>query len=248
MAGAVRRFLNRPGRIGRAWAVAYDAGYATFRAVVMFGFTPFIRVRSLTPHPDLRPNERVIYCPNHESYLDPAFVQLVVPRRTTFVMTNDFYRQPGMRWFFALVGAIPMQAGRGALAGLRRAIAAVRRRHPVCLFPEGRLSTNGKRWPGQRGIAVVARRTGAMIVPVGILGSRRAWPRGQRRPRAANVRLGFGEPMVWQDPAPGVRPRDAERAFVTELMSRIEGVIHFLETGSSRRASSERTEAEHARL
>ena len=48
---------------------------------------------------------------NHASYLDPAFVQLVVRRRVTFVMTEDFYRSKWGSWFYKLVGAVPI--GRG---------------------------------------------------------------------------------------------------------------------------------------
>ena len=80
------------------------------------------------------PRTAVVLCPNHSSYLDPAFVQLTVRRRLTFVMTNDFYSLPGARWFFKLVGAIPVGRGRMSRKGLRRAMALVKRGHVAFSF------------------------------------------------------------------------------------------------------------------
>ena len=156
--GIVAR-LNRPGRRGRAWRLAYEAGYACLRGVTALIFGPFFRVRRIGPPPPL-PEGGVVLCPNHASYLDPAFVQLCMPRRVTFVMTNDFYANRWGRWFFGLVGAVPVGPGRQARAGLRRAIALARRGHAVVLFPEGRLSRDGTMHRGQRGIAILARRDG----------------------------------------------------------------------------------------
>ena len=73
----------------------------------------------------------MIFCANHASYLDPAFVQIVIRRRVTFVMTNDFYRLPWGRWFFDLVGAIPVGGARLSRTGVRRTIAHVKRGHSV---------------------------------------------------------------------------------------------------------------------
>jgi 1-acyl-sn-glycerol-3-phosphate acyltransferase len=163
------------------------------------------------------PDEGVIICPNHASYLDPLFVQLVIPRRVTFVMTNDFYRKPWGRWFFKLVDAIPVGGWRLSRAGMRRAVAHVKCGRSVVIFPEGRLSRNGKLGNAKRGIARVAGRSGATVYPVAILGSARAWPPGSSRPGVAKVRLKFGKPLRFDgNPDP-----DAQQAFADEVMRRI---------------------------
>lgn len=228
----LRRRLNHPGAVGRTWRVLYEIGYTAFKTVVMLGTSPIFRVRRIGRRARVPRGQRIVLCPNHESYLDPAFVQMVVRRRVTFVMTNEFYTWRPMRWFFALIGAIPVDRGRMARRGLRRAIATVKRGHVLGLFPEGRLAREGRRNPGQRGVAILARRTGAWIVPVGILGSRRAWGAGATHPRPARVRVGFGPPLQWTSP-PDHRPmREAELAFAAEVMARIEDVLVRLEPRS----------------
>lgn len=165
------------------------------------------------------PKGGVLLCPNHQSYLDPPFVQLVVPRRVTFVMTNDFYRARYANWFFRLVGALPVGVGADARTTLRRATALLRTGAAVVVFPEGRLSTDGILQRPQRGVAILARRTGVPVVPVAIEGSRRAWPKGRRWGRRADVRIAFGPPMVWT----GSGGRQAEQEFADRLMASIAG-------------------------
>ena len=220
---SLRRFLNRPGPVRVVWRPLYEFGYACLRAAVAMFCAPFFRQRRMGRDPGYD-RGGVIYCPNHESYLDPAFVQLAIKRRVTFVMTNDFYKLALGRWFFALVGAIPVNGGKLARTGIRRAGALVRAGHAIVIFPEGGLTRDGLRRRGQRGIAVLARRTGAPVVPVGIVGSRKAWGYGATAPNRSHVRVAFGKALRW-DGARTPPPRAEERAFADAVMERIEQTI-----------------------
>lgn len=223
------RTLNRPGALGKAWRAGYEIGYGALKAMVLLLFRPLFAVRRVGPEPAW-PAGGFLICPNHTSYLDPAFLQLVVPRRITFVMTNDFYALPFARWFFALVGAVPMARGRRARRALHRAAALVRRGHVVAFFPEGRLSQTGAPGEPQRGIGYLARRTGAPILPVGVAGAFRVWPRKARWFRRSDVRLLFGQPLRWSAPLTGSdeAQRSAERAFALHLMDRVRGLVENL--------------------
>lgn len=216
---SVVSWLNRPGPVRWIWRPGYELFYAGLKTGVALVCGPLFRVRRVGRRANL-PRRGLVLCPNHASYLDPAFLQLVLRRRVTFVMTNNFYRTRWGRWFFGLVGAIPVGTGRLARKGLRRSIAAVRRGHAVVVFPEGRLSRDGSLGPGQRGIGILARRTGAPIYPVGIVGSMAAWPKGRRYPGRAHVRIAFAAPITWASQA-HESTREGEQAFADDLMARI---------------------------
>lgn len=216
--------LNRPGPLGAAWRATYEAGYALLRGFVLLLFRPLFGVHRLTPHPRLPPGGFVL-CANHTSYLDPVFLQLVLRRRVIFMMTNEFYARPAARWFFALVGAIPMSSGRLAHEGLRRAAAHLRRGHAVAIFPEGRLSRDGRPGAPQRGVGYLARRTGAPVLTAGIRGAFTAWPRGATWFRTSSVRILFGSMMRW-DAAPG-DVRTQERLFAQRVMADVARLAGF---------------------
>jgi len=209
-----------PGAIelfGRWWRRLYEVGYLGLQGLTTLLFRPLFLVRRVGARSALPPGG-LLLCPNHESYLDPALVQLALPRRRlTFVMTNAFYGAPYVRAFFRLVGAIPVAPGRLAWDSVRRAAALLRMGRAVVVFPEGRLSRTGEMGPAQRGVAVLARAGHAQVLPVAIAGSRRAWPRGAHWLRRANVRIAVGEPMRFDGP-PG---RDSEQAFADEILARV---------------------------
>lgn len=200
----------------RTWRALYEGIYFVLECVTRLLFRPLFRVRRVGPLPRL-PEGGVLLCPNHQSYLDPALLQLVWRRRMTFVMTNDFYSSPSARWFFRLVGAIPVARGKLARDSLRRAEALLRIGGAVVVFPEGRLSIDGSLHRGQRGVAVVARRARVPVLPVAIAGSIRAWPRGARWLRKADVRIAFGTPRSWEGPP----DRESEQAFADSVMLEI---------------------------
>lgn len=210
--------LHRPGPVARLWRNVYEAGYALLCGFVLLLFRPLFGVHRTTAHPRL-PRGGFLLCANHCSYLDPAFLQLALRRRITFLMTNDFYRRPAGRWFFALVGAIPMSAGRLGHAGLRRAAAHLKRGHAVALFPEGRLSRDGQPGPAQRGVGLLARRTGAPVLVAAIHGSFRAWPRGARWLQMTPVSVSTGPWMRWT-PSEGSL-RDQEKRFAEAVMDEV---------------------------
>ncbi|MDF1700019.1 MAG: lysophospholipid acyltransferase family protein [Planctomycetota bacterium] len=218
---SVSAWLNRPGLLGFFWRLAYGLGYEAFKSMVGFVFRPIWGVRRVGPPAALPRQGGVILCPNHTSYLDPAFVQLVVRRRLVFVMTARFYDQPRTRWFYKLVGAVPIgTGGRAARKGIRKAMALVKRGHAVVIFPEGRLSQDGHLNSAQRGIGSIARRTGAPVIPVALAGAIHAWPKGAPKPAAARVRVAFGKPMRYDEPEPNGR-KPAEQAFADQVLRAI---------------------------
>jgi len=203
----------------RAWRGLYEVIYRGIESLARLLFRPLFRVRRVGLASPL-PARGVLLCPNHQSYLDPALVQLVVRRHLMFVMTNDFYAVPFARGFFRLVGAIPVARGRMAYRSMRRAAALLRLGRTVVVFPEGRLSLDGSLHRFQRGIGLLARRGRAPVVPVAIDGSLQAWPRGAHWLRRSDVRIALG-PAIAHDGPP---TRDGDQAFADGVAAAVAGL------------------------
>ena len=180
---------RRPARrwIDRAlFTVLFTLGSALIRP--LFRFRVIGRLR-------IPPSRRAILAPNHCSFLDPVALQAAIPRRVTFLMTEEIYRVPWARWFFRSMGTISMPEDRLQLSAMKEGIAAVERGELLVIFPEGRISRDGELKPGFPGIASIAARTGALVVPVHIDGTFRAFPKGARFIRLAQITVRFGEPI-----------------------------------------------------
>jgi 1-acyl-sn-glycerol-3-phosphate acyltransferase len=161
----------------------------------------------------------VILAPNHVSYLDPVVVGISVSRRVHFMAKKELFRNPLVGWFLHGLQAFPVTRERVDPSTLKRTLSLLAAGQVVLMFPEGTRGDGCTLGPAKPGIAVVAARSGAAVVPVFHWGTERALPRGSRWVRRASLRVRFGPPQRF--PA-GSRPDgEAVEAFGRELMEAI---------------------------
>lgn len=147
----------------------------------------------------------VIVAANHVSVLDGIALALVIGQRrsrmTRFLTAAEFFRKPTYAWALRLYRQIPIRRGEGDEGALDEALRTVRTGALAGIFPEGKVnaSPEGTLQRGRTGVARVALATGAPVIPVGIWGTQRRWPRsGLRwgRPVRTTIALTFGAPVI----------------------------------------------------
>ncbi len=144
----------------------------------------------------------VILLPNHISYLDAIVVQAAVARPVRFLGSGALRRHWWIRLAFWVFDVIPIHPGNPANA-LREAMDALESGACLCLFPEGRISRDGQLGPLMKGFQMLARKTGAPVVPIHIEGLGRSafslnpaknWTLRDRG--SSGVALRIGEPLA----------------------------------------------------
>jgi len=93
---------------------------------------------------------------NHVSYLDAFILSTACPRNIRFLMLESYYRPPWARWFLDLFRVIPITPTK-AKEAIRRAVDGLEAGELVCLFPEGKLTTDGQVDSFQRGMELILR-------------------------------------------------------------------------------------------
>ena len=112
----------------------------------------------------------LIVVANHLSLIDPPLVSASVPRRITFMAKQELFGSWGavfVRWF----GAFPVRRGTLDRRAIRQAMQVLERGETLGMFPEGKRSLNQQMTQAELGIAMIAIRSGALILPAGICGS-----------------------------------------------------------------------------
>jgi 1-acyl-sn-glycerol-3-phosphate acyltransferase len=140
----------------------------------------------------------VILAANHRSFIDSIFLPLVVSRRVTFVAKAEYFESWRTRWFFSAVGQIPIRRGGGSASerALASATEVLEAGGVFGIYPEGTRTRDGKLHRGHTGVARLALRTGAPIVPVGMIGTDRVQPTRAKLPRPfRRVTIRFGTPI-----------------------------------------------------
>ena len=129
----------------------------------------------------------VILVANHASNADPvligAFLNPRLGRPINWLGKREVFEWPVLSWLARHGGVHPVDRGAADVEAFRSAIRILEAGHVLAVFPEGTRSPDGRLQAAKDGVAVLAQRSGATIVPIGVGDSDRLWPKGRRIPR-----------------------------------------------------------------
>ncbi|MCH4810585.1 1-acyl-sn-glycerol-3-phosphate acyltransferase [Vreelandella neptunia] len=144
---------------------------------------------------------------NHVSFMDALVLGGASPRPLRFVMDQPIFDSPWLKWWFQLVGAIPIESERRSPGAIRRALddvsEALRQGQVVMVFPEGRLTPDGEIHAFRRGLETILARDDVPVIPAGLAGLWGSWTSHhggkalKKCPKRfrARVSLHFGPPL-----------------------------------------------------
>ncbi len=133
---------------------------------------------------------------NHTSNLDPMLLGGYFPG-TLFAMAKRemFFSRP-VAWFLAGINCIPVERGAADRLALTRAVEVLRRRGRLLIFVEGTRSRDGTMHRSEVGIAFLARRSGARVLPVAIWHTGGNGAAGRARSRGREIVMRYGTPFA----------------------------------------------------
>jgi 1-acyl-sn-glycerol-3-phosphate acyltransferase len=161
---------------------------------------------------------------NHASYLDPVLLWCVSPQPVHFIAKQELFRAPFVGWLISRIWAFPIKRATADREAIGRATALLKHGEQVGIFPEGTRQHPGEAaeelGEAHSGVAFIAMRADAPVVPVGISGTERALPRGSWLPRFPRVTIHYGAPVLPEEFAELGRKERLE-AMTAQIMNRI---------------------------
>ena len=172
------------------------AGIEPQRAVQMLArpeLFPWVRL-------DLDGVERIpatgpaIIVANHRSYFDPLAIGFTLGRAgrpVRFLGKKEVFDAPIVGQITSALGGIRVERGSGSDEPLEAAAEALDAGEVVALMPQGTIP-RGRAFfdpdlKGRWGAAKLARLSGAPVIPIGLWGTERVWPRSSRTPNVLAV-------------------------------------------------------------
>jgi 1-acyl-sn-glycerol-3-phosphate acyltransferase len=168
---------------------------------------------------------------NHVSALDGPALAVELSRRTRrasqFLVAAEFFTKPFFGWVLRTFVQIPIRRGEGDAHALDQALQTLREGSLLTIAPEGAVNAepDGDLQRIRSGFARLALPTGAPIVPVGLWGTQRRWPRSginwgpPWRPRLAIV---FGPPILPDGHLDDASIEDLRERLRTRLVQQVE--------------------------
>ena len=192
-------------------------------------FMPFARFDIRGPE-NIPAGGPAILCANHRSYFDVVTVAVTVARSGRTVRAlgkKEVFDAPIIGPIASAIGGIRVNRGTGSDEPLRAAADALRAGDLVAIMPEGTIPRGEAFFDpvlkGRWGAAKLAMELKCPVVPIGLWGTEKVWPRSSKIPNILNitnpplVTVRVGEPIM-------LRGRTAE-SNTKKLMSAISALL-----------------------
>jgi len=147
---------------------------------------------------------------NHSSYYDTGLVHaLLIPlldKKVHPFVNSSYWKYKFVARIFLSPGeAIPIyikkednykQKNKKAF---NKALYYAKKGEPLMIFPEGKRSKDGKLGKAYTGIAKLALKAKIPVIPMGVIGSNKVWPKGKTFPRFKRCDIKIGKPIYFED-------------------------------------------------
>jgi 1-acyl-sn-glycerol-3-phosphate acyltransferase len=168
------------------------------------------------------PEGPVIISPNHRSMLDVPALVVACPRPVVFMAKQELFGDAFRRRLWLELGGFPVRRDVADIRATDVALALLQEGQAVGLYPEGKRA-KGEMLPFLHGPAWLALRTGAALVPCGVIGTgtQPGWHGEARSYRDKHVRVRFGQAIrVERELDPRARKRAAAE-LTDQLLKRV---------------------------
>jgi 1-acyl-sn-glycerol-3-phosphate acyltransferase len=189
--------------------------YDSAKVVVRLGLVLAFRIR-YSGLDNIPSDGGLLVVSNHQSHLDPPLVGAGFPRRMNYLARDTLFRFAPFAWLIRSFNAIPIDREGGGLSGMKQTLRRLKRGETVLVFPEGTRTHNGEIAPFRAGLATLAIRGNAAIVPTTIEGAFDVWPRQRNYPLPSTIHVHFSRAVLASQLA-----EFSEQALVREVELRV---------------------------
>ncbi len=167
---------------------------------------------------------------NHLGLLDPIAIGTRLPRRLYILAKVEMFSWPVIGYLSRKADVIPVRRGQSDREAVRKVLEHLEAGHAVMLFPEGtypKAYQPASMIKAQPGAALLAQKSGATILPIGISGSEMVWskrglPWNLFRRWPVQVRVGA---PYRPDLPTGVSQKQALALIAADMMRRIAALL-----------------------
>lgn len=153
-----------------------------------------------------------IIAPNHVHALDSATIVLTAKRQIRFMAKEELYKNPILKWLAKVFGIFPVKRGGNDIEAIKTSLRILKNNEVLGIFPEGTRNGMAKHEKAKSGAIMLAIKSGAPIIPVGIQGSFKPFTK---------VKINYGKPIYYKKYDNEKLDKDLLNKLTQELMEEI---------------------------
>lgn len=172
------------------------ATYAVIVRAIRWVLNPYLRVKAIGQVENLSIDGPLILAPVHRSHLDSLVVASLSKRRCRAIAKHTLFTNKAFAWLLSALGAIPIERGAADRDALKAARMLLDDEQAMIIFPEGTRSSGLEVEEVFGGVAYMAAKSNATVVPIAIVGTAEALPKSAKFIRRSNVVVNVGPLMT----------------------------------------------------
>lgn len=134
----------------------------------------------------------LIFASNHQAYLDPPLVSVMIRREIHFFAKKELFDVPILGWLITRLNSIPVRRGVYDPKSINRVYECLDNQGAILMFPEGTRGNGNEFLKPKPGIGMIARKAKAPILPVF---ARRTNKMRDALIKRKGMTIEFGEPI-----------------------------------------------------
>lgn len=158
---------------------------------------------------------------NHESILDPFYVQVACPRPVHTMAKSTQFAAPGMKFLMPRVLTFPVRRYEIDPQAVRNVLRRLDQGLGVGIYMEGERSWDGVLQRARLGTLRLILKAGVPVIPARVEGAYAVWPRWQSLPGRGTVRVVFEEPFRY----PAIHDRAEREARLGEVEQKLRAAL-----------------------
>lgn len=220
--------------------------YRAAELVVSPVLRAYFRPRATGQHYVPRTGPAIIAA-NHLSAADEVFTPITAGRQVLYFAKAEYFTGPGLRgrvtaWTFSQLGLVPVDRDnpRAAANTIDVGVELLGRHKALGIYPEGTRSPDGRLHKFRTGVARLALRSGAPVIPVGLVGTDKVLAEGSRHWYRAPVEVHYGPALDFSGRAEDERSARSLREVtetIREAVQKLSGQDYVDTYGSSVKAA-----------
>lgn len=173
-----------------------------------------------------------LLCANHASFLDPPLVGVSWPEPVHFLARDSLFHNRVFGWLIRQTHAHPISRGGADLSSIKTICRLLEEGKKVVIFPEGQRSKDGTLGELKPGVAMIAQKAKCPLIPVYVVGSYAAWPRGRKFPRLKGRTASiYGSPIFLEEYSHMER-KEAQKAITLRIQQALLALKAWYEDGA----------------
>ncbi len=170
--------------------------------------------------------ETCIIASNHLGRLDAVMIYMFSDRRDVVMFVAEKYgSNPFLRWFVKALNCVLVDRYNADFTAMREMLNRLQEGCVLAMAPEGTRSPTGALIEGRSGVSFLAARSGAWVVPVGLMGTEdQNVVDSLRHLRRARIKINVGKPFRLA-PVKGSEREETLNQYTEEIMCQIASLL-----------------------